>query len=305
MLDPQNSVLTIKKNSWKAWFLAARPKTLITSFAPIYTATLLAYFNGYPIHWMFSLSALIASLFIQIGTNLINDSLDFSNSKDTKMRLGPLRMTQTGLLSMKQVYGGGIACFGLALLFSVPLIMQGGTPLLIVLFASILAGYLYTGGPYPLAYHGLGELFVVIFFGWVITASIYYIQTGTMNEEALVLGTQMGLLATTLIAINNFRDIVEDTQSDKKTLAVRFGATFARMEITCTILLPFILNLYWLSKGFILISLLPLIALPLAFLLILKVWKNEPSILFNQFLGFASLLQLSFGFLLSFGFIFN
>jgi 1,4-dihydroxy-2-naphthoate polyprenyltransferase len=298
MLDSRHSSSAIKKNSWKAWVLATRPKTLITSFAPIYTATALAYFNENSISAIFSLLALLIALFIQIGTNLINDSLDFSNGKDTQMRLGSLRLTQSGLLSSQHVYGMGIFCFCLALFVSIPLIIKGGAVLFFILIMSILSGYFYTGGPYPLSYHGLGELFVMIFFGWVITTTIYYIQTGTTTLDVFVLGSQMGLLATALISINNYRDLAEDTRSGKKTLAVRYGAIFAKVEIGFAVLTPFLLNLIWLSKGFFLIAFLPMLALPLAFNLTLKIWKNKPSPFFNEYLGMAAFLQLAFGFLL-------
>jgi 1,4-dihydroxy-2-naphthoate polyprenyltransferase len=295
--------LTIQKNSLKAWFLATRPKTLAPSFAPILTATLLAYFNHTLIRWELSLSALLASLCIQIGTNLINDSQDSSNKKDTGMRLGPLRMSQAGFLSRQHVYAAGLFSFCLALMFGIPLMIQGGYPLLLALVASSLAGYFYTGGPYPLAYHGLGEVFTMVFFGWVITDAIYYIQTGTITIAALVLGTQMGLFTTSLLAMTSFRDIVEDTQTQKKTLTVRFGPTFARIEITLTALLPFIINLYWLSDGYLWICFLPFIALPLAVRYAYNVWKHDPSRLYIKFIGMACLLQLAFGILLGIAFI--
>lgn len=291
----------VQINSIQAWLMAARPKSLPLSIIPVLAGTLLALVNGYNIHWIIPLCATFAAMFIQIGTNVINDGLDFSQGKDTKERLGFKRVTQMGLLSFRQVYWGGMACFGLALLLSIPLFMKGGTPLVCVLIASVLAGYSYTGGPYPLSYHGLGEPFVLIFFGWVLTASVYYLQTEVVNAQAIVLGTQCGLLAVGVLAIANFRDIVEDSKTGKKTLAVRFGPTFARLEIVFSFLMPFILNLYWLTQGYRLACVLPFIALPIALNLILKIWKNEPSRLFNQFFGQAALLQMSFLLLLCLG----
>lgn len=297
------SELKIPKNSLKAWFLATRPKTLAPSVAPVLTATLLAYFHQYSIRWDLSFYALLAAVCIQIGTNLINDSQDASNKKDTGLRLGPMRMSQAGYLPRQQVYLAGIACFCLALIFGIPLIVQGGYMLLVILCASCLAGYLYTGGPYPLAYHGLGEVFTMTFFGWIITDSIYYIQTGTISVEAILLGAQMGLFTTSLLAMTSFRDIVEDTQTQKKTLAVRFGPMFARFEITITALLPFILNLYWFFKGNLWIGLLPFIALPVAVIYVLNIWKHNPSRLYIKFIAMACVLQLSYSFLLGLGFI--
>lgn len=294
--------IVIKKNSIKGWLLAARPKTLVTAVAPIVAATGLAYFNHYPIRWDLSVFALIASLFIQIATNLINDSQDSENQKDTSKRLGPLRMTQLGILHGRQVYWAGIACFVLAVLFGIPLIVQGGYPIFIALLASILAGYIYTAGPYPLAYYGYGDLFVMIFFGWVITDSIYFIQTGTVDSSALLLGAQMGLLATNLFAMTSFRDIEEDMQTGKKTLSVRFGATFARLEITLAVVLPYLFNLYWLILGHPWIAFLPFLTLPLALIYLKNVWVHAPSKLYIKFIGIASMMQLSFGLLLMLGF---
>lgn len=293
-----------KNHTLHAWILAARPKTLSASLAPILVGTSLSMTLVSSIDWSLPFFALIASLFIQIATNLINDALDFKKGSDTNRRLGPTRVTQSGLLSMKQVYWGGLIGFFLALVFSIPLFIKGGTPLMAVLLASVVAGYLYTGGPRPLAYHGLGEIFVIIFYGWVATAALFYLQTGHVNTAALLAGTQVGMLATVMIAINNFRDYAEDTSTNKRTLAVRFGPKFARIEITCMALIPFALNLLWLFYGFEHAALLPLLALPLAINLVMHIWKHNPGLCYNKFLAQGGLLQLGFGFLLSLGFWF-
>jgi 1,4-dihydroxy-2-naphthoate polyprenyltransferase len=297
--------LVYKQNSPYAWLLAARPKTLVASPVPVLCAVMLAFAQGSPIQWILLISALFASIFIQVATNLINDTMDFFHGKDTGARLGPVRATQSGLLSARQVYWGGIAAFTCAFFVSIPLLVAGGFPVLGILIASVLAGYCYTAGPYPLAYHGLGDLFVLIFFGWVITGGVYYLQTGTLDFQAVLLGTQMGLLATTLIAINNFRDIKEDAQTGKKTLAVRFGPLFARIEITTAALLPFFLNGYWILQGYYNACLFSLFALPIACRLVQKIWTHPPSPLYNQFLAQGSFLQLSFGILISLGLIFS
>ena len=292
----------VQTNSIKPWLMAARPKSLPLSVLPVMAATLLALAKGFKIDWIIPLSATLAAMFIQIGTNVINDGLDFSQGKDTKDRLGFLRVTQMGLLTFRQVYWGGIACFGLALLLSVPLFMKGGIPLVIVLIASVLAGYLYTGGPFPLAYHGLGEPFVLIFFGWVLTASVYFLQSASVDAQAMVLGTQCGLLAIVLLSIANFRDIAEDSKTGKRTLAVRFGPLFARCEIIGGLLVAYGLNFYWLTEGYLLAFILPYLSLPIAINLILKIWKNDPSRLYNKFFGFAALVQITFMLMLCLGF---
>lgn len=283
------------------WFLASRPKTLTAAFVPVFIATMLAKNDGALIDWEISLYALLAAIFVQMGTNLVNDALDFKKGADTNDRLGPVRVTQTGLLTYEQVLSGGMMCFAAALLFGIPLMVAGGWPLTVVLLLSVLCGYLYTGGPLPLAYCGLGDLFVLIFFGFVATGSVYYLQTGTVTLQAIVAGAQVGLLATVMIAVNNMRDIVGDAEANKKTMAVRFGPTFARMEVTSLILAAFLLNVYWFSRHEPLAALLPFAILPLATLLIRGVWAQQPGRVYNRFLGIAALLQILFGTLLGIG----
>lgn len=279
--------------------MAARPKTLTAALIPVMAGTALAE----NFHWHITLFAFLAAIFIQIGTNLINDALDFKKGADTSERLGPQRVTQSGLLSAQQVLAAGTLSFLAAWFFGMPLMIQGGWPIVFLLAISILCGYLYTGGPMPLAYHGLGELFVLMFFGLLGTVAVYYLQTGSVNIESIVAGTQIGLLATLLIAINNFRDYRGDAKANKRTLAVRFGKSFARYEIATLALLPFFLNLIWFGMGLHAAAILPWITFPLAILIVCKVWTTEPGRIYNQYLGFSALLHLVFGVLLSIGFV--
>ncbi len=283
------------------WVLASRPKTLSAAFVPVFIATMLAKNDTGTFDWEISLYALLAAIFVQMGTNLVNDALDFKKGADTKDRLGPVRVTQTGLLTYEQVLSGGMMCFAAALLFGIPLMAAGGWPLSVVLLVSVLCGYLYTGGPVPLAYSGLGDLFVLIFFGFVATGAVYYLQTGTVTVQSIIAGAQVGLLATVMIAVNNMRDIVGDADANKRTMAVRFGMTFARMEVTFLILVAFMLNLYWFTRHEPLAALLPFAILPLATLLIRGVWAQQPGRVYNRFLGIAALLQILFGSLLGIG----
>src|SRR4051794_23693445 len=158
------------------WLLAARPKTLAAAVTPVLVGTALARNIAAAIHWPSLVFALLGAVFIQIGTNYVNDALDFKKGADTHTRLGPLRVTQAGLLDADKVLRGAYACFLLAALCGVPLILRGGWPIVIIGVASILAAYAYTGGPYPLAYHGLGEVFVMIFFGFVAVGGSFYLQ---------------------------------------------------------------------------------------------------------------------------------
>src|SRR5258708_1448512 len=273
------------------WLLAARPKTLAAAVTPVLVGTALACVHA-TVEWLPFLFALLGAVFIQIGTNYVNDALDFKKGADTHARLGPLRVTQAGLLDADAVLRGAYVCFGLATICGIPLILRGGWPIAIVGAASIVAAYAYTGGPYPLAYHGLGELFVMIFFGFVAVGGSYYVQTLTFDVRALLAGFAVGCLAVALLAINNLRDVSSDRTSNKKTLVVRFGETFGRLEIAACVLLPFI--------AIAPITLYPLIALPLAIILLRSVWSAKGAEL-NRCLAMAGALQWAFGILFVIG----
>jgi 1,4-dihydroxy-2-naphthoate octaprenyltransferase len=283
------------------WLLAFRIKTLTAAVVPVLVGTALTRASGFPIKWELTLYALMSALFIQIGTNLINDALDFTKGADSDSRLGPKRVTQSGLLSPAVVKLAGFVSFLLALMFGVPLVIEGGAPIVVVGILSLACGYLYTGGPCPLAYVGLGDIFVVVFFGIVAVGGVFFLQTHFLNGDSLVAGVQIGFLATVLIAINNLRDAQEDRKVNKRTMAVRFGAKFTRLEILLLFALSFALSTYWIWKGFWLAGALPLLAFPLARHLISDIVKQDPGPIYNQFLARAALIHLMFGIQLSLG----
>lgn len=272
----------------KAWILAARPKTLSASVVPVLVGTALAH----SVNWIAFGCALGGAVFIQIGTNLVNDALDFKRGADTSTRLGPLRVTQAGLLSARTVLIGAIVCFVIAALFGIPLVIRAGWPLLVVGLTSIAAAYAYTGGPYPLAYHGLGELFVMIFFGFIAVGGSYYVQRLQIDRNVLLAGFAVGCLAVALLAINNLRDIGNDRASNKRTLAVRFGEDFGRLEIVICVLVPFlaIAPITW----------VPVVALPLAWVVLRCVQRAKGAEL-NRCLAMAGALQWAFGILFVIG----
>ncbi|MNT18328.1 1,4-dihydroxy-2-naphthoate octaprenyltransferase [compost metagenome] len=169
--------------------------------------------------------------------------------------------------------------------------------------ASVAMGYSYTAGPFPLAYLGLGDLFVILFFGLIAVLGMVFLHGGTWPQEAWILGLQIGFHATVLIAINNLRDVHGDKLVNKKTLAVRMGVPFARFEIAFFAFAPFVLNLYWLLHGFTWAAFLPLLALPLAIKIAKNVFSTEPSPAYNKFLGQSAGLHLVFGLLLALGFL--
>lgn len=246
--------------------------------------------------------ALAASFLIQIGTNLVNDAVDFKKGADTEKRIGPQRITQAGILTANQVMVLASVLFALAVACGVPLVLQGGWVIVIIGLLSVAMGYSYTAGPFPLAYLGLGDLFVILFFGLLAVGGIFYLQTGEWSFEALWLGLQIGFHATVLIAINNLRDRGGDALVNKKTMAVRFGEKFSRYEIAFLVFAPFAMNFYWWNEGFKLAALFSLFALPLAIKVVKNIFNHEPGPLYNKFLGQAAGLHLVFGILLSIGF---
>jgi len=264
------------------WVLAARPKTLAAAVVPVLVGFSLARFA----HWPSFFFALGGAVFIQIGTNYVNDALDYRKGADTHERLGPLRVTQAGLLTAEGVLRGAVVCFALAAICGVPLIVRGGWPIVVIGVASIAAAYAYTGGPYPLAYHGLGELFVMVFFGVVAVGGTYYLQLLKIDREAILAGVACGALAIVLLAINNLRDIDNDRASNKRTMAARFGRPFARAEIAVMALVPFAL----LPRRFLGV----LFVAPLALLLIVCALRSEGRAL-NRCLAFAGMLEWAFG----------
>jgi len=283
--------------------MAARPKTLPVSAVAIIVGTLLAVGEVSQIQWITALFALICAFAIQIGINLINDAIDFKKGADTEERLGPQRVTQAGLMSYQQVLTYGFAFFFFAFICGIPLMLAGGWPLFWALIASITFGYLYTGGPFPLAYLGLGEIFVLIFFGYVITFSAFYIQTKAINSNCILAATQLGLLAILPIAINNARDIKTDQSVNKKTLAVLFGLTFARWEITILSILPYFIGIGWAIKGLPLMTVLPLLAFHGAYKNVRNIWQKPPGTIYNQYLARSAQNQLFFGLLLMTGYL--
>jgi len=211
------------------WWEAARPRTLPAAIAPVLAASALAAHDG-----VFkagaALMCLVFALLIQIGTNYANDYFDFQKGADTAARVGPRRAVAAGLIKPTTMKAAMILVFAIAFIAGLSLLRYGGWPLLAVGVASIVCGIIYTGGPYPLAYYGWGDVFVLIFFGFVAVAATYYVQAGGISAEAWWIGAGMGALATNILVVNNYRDIETDRAANKRTLAVRFGAGFARAQ---------------------------------------------------------------------------
>ncbi len=213
----------------KAWILATRPRTLSAAAAPVVAGTGFAAADGVFAQGP-ALAALLGALFIQVATNLANDYYDFVKGGDTAERLGPVRVTQAGILPPEAVLRGMLITLGLATLTGVYLASVAGWPVIAIGLVSMLMGVCYTGGPYPLSYHGLGDVFVFVFFGLVATATTYYVQAQAWSPGAIVAGVGLGAFSTAMLVVNNLRDRETDGAAGKRTLAVRFGDGFSVMQ---------------------------------------------------------------------------
>lgn len=211
------------------WILAARPRTLGAALAPVWIGSALALSQGQANLGVF-LAALLGALLIQVGTNFANDYFDFVKGADTDQRIGPTRATQAGWMKPEQVRNAFILTFALVALPGAYLTWVGGLPILLLGIFSVLSGVLYTGGPFPLGYKGLGDVFVLLFFGFGATLGTYWLHTHSITLAAVLASLAPGLLATAILVVNNLRDHQTDAQVGKRTLAVRFGPRFVRAE---------------------------------------------------------------------------
>ena len=271
--------------SLAVWLLAARPRTLTAAVAPVVVGSALAHrlggFRAGP-----ALAALASSILIQIGTNLANDYSDFKRGADTADRVGPRRVTQSGLVAPATVKRAALICFGLAAVIGAWLAAVSGWPILLVGLASIASGWLYTGGPWPLGYHGLGDLFVFLFFGLVATAGTVYVQLLRLPPEAWLAAVPVGCFATAILVVNNLRDRVTDAAAGKRTLAVKLGATATRAEYLLLAIIAFATIPFLPGRP------LALLALPLLWPPLRRVFQQDGAAL-NPALGETARLQLA------------
>ncbi len=287
---------------FRAWLLAIRIRTLTAGFLPVAVGSALAFHDG-RFQILPGLGALLAALLIQIGTNLINDAWDFRRGADTADRLGPARASQRGLLPPQRVLAGGFGSFAAAFLLGLYLVWVGGVPILVIGLAAIAAGYFYTGGPFPLAYRGLGDLFVLTFFGYAGVVGTYYLHAQEVSRASLVAALPVGLLGVALLAVNNLRDQETDRRASKRTLVVRFGAHFGIVEYVACIgvsfAIPATMVLAQLAPPTVLLTLLcaPLAVAPCRIVLF------KEGVALNRALHLTSLLQLAFGLLFVLGLV--
>lgn len=284
----------------RLWLLAIRPKTLPAAVGPIAVGSAVAVADG-----KFSLlpafCCLLGALLLQIGVNLANDYFDFKNNIDSKERLGPVRVTQSGLISPVEVKRGMVVCLLLAAMVFLYLAMVGGWPIVLIGAASVLAALAYSGGPYPLASHGLGELFVFIFFGLVAVGGTYLVQAGQLTWLVLLAAVPPGLLITAIMVVNNLRDIDTDRKAGKKTLAVILGRSRTIAEYKLLLVLSYLVPLAMVSAGIATIMiLLPLLTLPLAWLSTKRI-SYEKGTSLNDLLAVTAKLSLIYSLLFAVG----
>jgi len=297
------TVAAERPSAARIWLMAARPRTLPAAVAPVLVGTALAATQGTFKPFTF-VAALAGALFIQVGTNLSNDYSDARRGADTEDRLGPVRVTAGGLVPPRQVLIATYVAFVLAVVAGTYLIATAGWELLLVGAASILAGVLYTGGPRPYGYEGLGEVFVFLFFGVVAVTGSHYAQTEQLTWEALVLAVPVGLLASAILVVNNVRDLDTDRRAGKRTLAVRLGRERARVLFAAMVALAFLTApLPWplgALSGWLLLCWL---ALPLALPVVRTVRTRADGPALNGALAGTGQLQLAFCVLLSAGLV--
>jgi 1,4-dihydroxy-2-naphthoate octaprenyltransferase len=292
-------------SSARIWLMAARVRTLPAAIGPVLVGTALAGFL-HVFHPLRFLAALVGAIFIQVGTNLSNDYSDARRGADTEDRLGPVRITAGGLVPPRQVLLATYLSFGVAVLAGVYLIAVAGWQLLLVGAASILAGVLYTGGPRPYGYEGLGELFVFLFFGIVAVVGSFFVQVKHVDWEAFALAVPVGLIAAGILMVNNIRDIETDRRARKRTLAVRLGRARARGLFAVTIYAAYaLLVITWVRGPLSPLVMVPLLTLPVAAEIVRVVRNRVDGRSLNRALAQTGLLQLAFCMLLSVGVLFS
>lgn len=280
--------------------MAARPYTLSAAIVPVFVGTALGLREGVFRPWVF-LAVLLASVLIQIGANLANDVFDFESGADSTERLGPLRVTQSGLASPKSVRFAMGLVFLLAALLGFYIAYAAGWPILVLGALAIASAMAYTAGPWPLGYNGLGEVFVFLFFGLAAVMGSAYVQTLSVNPLAILASLPVGFTVTAILVVNNLRDIETDRLAGKKTLAVRLGAQWTRREYVALIGLAYIgIVAIWMASGNPWVCLCWLTA-PWAFTLTRVVLRGMEGRALNGVLKRTAILHLVFGILLALG----
>jgi len=292
--------LSARLSSWSHWLAAARPATLSAAVAPVLVGTALAAGEGEFRPLVFA-ATLAAALLIQTGTNLANDLFDYERGADNAGRLGPPRVTQSGLIPPEQVRAATYLSFGAAAAIGLYLVFVGGWPILAIGLTAIAAGLAYTGGPWPLGYHGLGDLFVFLFFGLASVTGTYYLQTEELSAAAFLAALPVGLTVTAILVVNNLRDIETDRRAGKMTLAVRLGDRATRWQYALLVGGAYVLLPSLVLAGASAWVWLPWLTLPLSLGLCRSVLAGAGGRALNPVLKQTARLHLALGSLLALG----
>jgi len=287
---------------WERWITAIRPATLPAAIAPVLVGTAAASREGL-FHPLVFATTLGAALLIQIATNLSNDLFDFQRGADTPERMGPTRVTQSGLITPEQMRTAMFVSFGAAATGGLYLVAVGGWPIVIIGVLSIAAGISYTGGPWPLGYHGLGDLLVFVFFGLVAVTGTYYLQTQTLSAAAFFGAVPVGFLVTAILVVNNLRDIDTDLRAGKLTLAVRIGDRATRLQYATLLGGTYGASTLFLFTHAAAAACLPWLSAPMAIGLARTVLSGATGHALNPVLKRTALLHLAFGVLLALGLV--
>ena len=298
----------------KAWLIAARPQTLPAALAPVVVGVGIALHDGV-FAALPAVAALVGASLIQIGTNFANDYYDAVQGADTEQREGFTRVTAGGLIDPASVKRAMWLTFAAAVLVGTYLVSVGGVPILVIGLLSIAAGIAYTGGPYPLGYHGLGDLFVFVFFGVIAVVGTYYVQAaallagpfpvwippGTVTVPVVVASLPIAALSTNILVVNNVRDREEDAETGKRTLAVRFGYRLSRAQFLSMLALAYAVPFWFLLQGWSLAVLAPLLTLPFAARIAWTVLSETSGTVLNPALESAGKLLAAFAILFAAG----
>ncbi|MCB2203419.1 1,4-dihydroxy-2-naphthoate polyprenyltransferase [bacterium] len=301
MTSAQTTTPDISKT--QAWILASRPKTLPAAIVPVLVASAVAISDGVFVPLPATV-ALICALLIQIGTNFANDYFDFIKGADSHERIGPVRVVQSGIIAPSTVRNAMIGVFALTFILGLYLVAIGGWPVLVIGVASLICAVLYTAGPFPLAYVGLGDLFVFIFFGIVAVTGTYYVQALSWSTDALIASLPVGAISTAILVVNNYRDIDTDRKANKRTLAVRIGRRATRFEYRVLLLAAYAVPVFQiLQQDYPVWLLLPLLSIPLAVSVLMVVEKSLDGGALNGALAGTGKLLALYGILYAAGFM--
>ncbi len=285
------------------WIEAARPKTLAAALVPVLIGASLAW-NDHLFRWDTTLVALFCAFAIQIGTNFANDYFDYKKGADTVSRVGFTRATAAGLIAPETMLKATILSMMIAFFAGLYLVWIGGWVILFIGLISLLFGILYTGGPFPLGYNGLGDLFVFIFFGFVAVMGTYYINALQWSELSFWASIPVGALCVNILVVNNLRDVEQDRETGKRTLGVLFGEIFLKLEYLLMIILSFpVLFYFYLAYDFTAWIFLPLLCLPVFLVLLYDVFNHEDKSELNKTLEQTAQVMVLYGVLFSAGII--